>query len=56
MEIKDYFNKMVKNNFWDGRKLGIPFFFAVVAFDENTGLKSQELAEVKNGKYFFLNN
>ena len=52
-ELRDFFNSDVRHNLWDGRLIGLPFLFAIFNFDD-CGLKSQEVAEIKNGKYVFI--
>ena len=58
MGLKDFFKESIRLLLWDGRGLPqpIPFLFAFVDFDENTGLKSQELVEFIENRMLFINN
>jgi len=53
--MNGYFEEYIKHMMWDGRVVGFPFLFAIVGFDEETGMKSREVAEIVDGVYKFIN-
>ena len=53
MMEKDFFNEYFKSVIWDGRNIKVPFLMCFVNFKED-GLKSQELAEIKDNNYHYI--